>query len=337
MARILDRREPTTPSKHRRYAVGVAIPLVQPMAATIASALPFGPQWSYEVKWDGYRALLVKDGSRTRLLSRNLEDLTADHPQIAAAVSSLPPSVMLDGEIVALDEHGLPTFQALQHRSRKRTAVVFYAFDLLHLGSTSYLKRPLGDRRAALAELQLASPLLLSKPLPGTPDEIEAVIREAGLEGVVAKRLDSLYEPGQRSQAWVKVKFSQRQEFVIGGYKPAGRTFDSILVGYYEGRRFLYAGKVRAGFKPHTRADVFGRISGTEIDKCPFANLRNSSGKSHWGEGVTAEDMKTLRWVQPQVVVEVAFTEWTEGANLRHASFVGLRDDRAARTVSRLA
>jgi DNA ligase D-like protein (predicted ligase) len=305
------------------------------MAASVAPSLPVGPQWSYEVKWDGYRALLVKDGSRTRLLSRNLKDLTADYPHIPTAASSLPDSVLLDGEIVALDETGLPTFQALQHRSVKRTAVVFYAFDLLQLGSTSCLKRPLRERRAALSELKLTSPLLLSQPLPGTPEQIEAVVREAGLEGVIAKRLDSIYEPGKRSQAWVKVKFSQRQEFVIGGYKPAGNTFDSVLVGFYEGRRFLHAGKVRAGFKPHTRAEVFARISGTEIERCPFANLPNSTGKSHWGEGVTAEDMKTLRWVQPQVVVEVAFTEWTEGGNLRHASFVGVRDDKPAREVKR--
>jgi DNA ligase D-like protein (predicted ligase) len=315
----------------------VPIPLVEPMAATLASSLPVGPQWSYEVKWDGYRALLLKDGSRTKLISRNLKDLTADYPHIAAAAKSLPDSVLLDGEIVALDEHGRPTFQALQHRSVKRTAVVFYAFDLLHLGSTRYLRRPLRDRRAALTDLTFASPLLLSTPLPGTPDQIEKVIRDAGLEGVVAKRLDSIYEPGRRSPAWVKVKFSQRQEFVIGGYKPTGRAFDSILVGFYESRRFFFAGKVRAGFRPHTRAEVFGRIAGTEITKCPFANLPNSIGKSHWGEGVTAEDMKTLRWVQPKVVVEVAFTEWTAGGNLRHASFVGLRDDKPARDVTREA
>jgi bifunctional non-homologous end joining protein LigD len=122
---------------------------------------------------------------------------------------------------------------------------------------------------------------------------------------------------------------------VIGGYKPAGDSFDSVLVGYYDRSRFFYAGKVRAGFRPATRREVFGRISGSETAECPFANLPNSVGKSHWGEGITAEDMKALRWVTPRVVVEVAFIEWTAGGNLRHASFVGLREDKSPRQVTR--
>jgi bifunctional non-homologous end joining protein LigD len=183
--------------------------------------------------------------------------------------------------------------------------------------------------------LTFQAPILRSQPLPGTSKDVENVVRKAGLEGVVAKRLDSVYEPGRRSPAWIKVKFSKRQEFVIGGYKPAGNGFDSVLVGYYEKRKFLFAGKVRAGFTPRTRADVWDRIGKLEIAKCPFANLPNSTGKSHWGEGITAEDMKRLRWVKPRVIIEVAFTEFTAGGNLRHASFVALRDDKPAVTVSR--
>ena len=306
------------------------------MRATNAPALPGGPGWSYEVKWDGYRALLIRDTRGTRLVSRNMKDLTADYPHVAAAaggVSKFP--FILDGEVVALDEQGKPSFQALQHRSVKRAGVVFYAFDLLHLGRTSYRARPLWQRQSALAKLTFGAPILLSAPLPGTPAQIEHVVREAGLEGVVAKRLDSIYEPGIQSRHWLKVKFNKRQEFVVGGYKPAGTTFDSLLVGYFDARRFMYAGKVRAGFTPTTRREVWTRIAGSEVEKCPFVNLPNSTGKSHWGEGITAEDMASLRWVKPNLVVEVAFTEWTAGGNLRHAGFVATRDDKPASAVHR--
>jgi bifunctional non-homologous end joining protein LigD len=213
---------------------------------------------------------------------------------------------------------------------------VFYAFDLLQLGTSGYVKKPLSDRRRALHGLSFASPILLSTALPGTPQQIEDALRSAGLEGVVAKRVGSLYEPGRRSHSWIKVKFNKRQEFVIGGYKPAGDMFDSVLVGYFERRRLFYAGKVRAGLTPRTRAEVFERIREHTISACPFVNLPNSAGKRHWGEGITAEDMTTLRWVKPRVVVDVAFTEWTAGGNLRHASFVALRDDKAAADVHRV-
>ncbi len=152
---------------------------------------------------------------------------------------------------------------------------------------------------------------------------------------MVAKRVNSLYEPGRRSRSWIKVKFHKRQEFVIGGYKPAGDTFDSVLVGYFERRRFFYAGKVRAGLTPRTRAELFEQIRPHEISSCPFVNLPNTTGKSHWGEGITAEDMAALRWVNPWVVIEVAFTEWTAGGNLRHASYVAMRNDKAAAGVRR--
>jgi bifunctional non-homologous end joining protein LigD len=311
---------------------------VAPMMATLAATLPEGEGWSYEIKWDGYRALVVKSSARVRIVSRNMKDLTSAYPHIAAAAESLTPQdVMLDGEIVALDERGVPSFQALQHRSVERAAIVFYAFDLLYLGTTNYRDRPLSERRRALHRLAFGSPILLSQPLPGSRAEIERAVRAAGLEGVVAKRPASVYETGRRSTSWIKVKFSRQQEFVIGGYKPGVRHFDSVLVGFYEGRRFLYAGKVRAGFTLRSREDIAQRIAGLDAAACTFANLPNSTGRSHWGEGITAEDMKTLRWVKPRVVIQVAFTEWTAGGNLRHASFVGVREDKRVRDVHRLA
>jgi len=268
-------------------------------------------------------------------VSRNSKDLTAQYPAIASAVSRLnPKTVILDGEIVAVDQHGLPSFQALQHRTSSKLQLVFYTFDLLHLNGRDLMKHRLDERRADLASIDLTAPLLLSDPLPGSVSDIEAAVRRLHLEGVVAKRRDSRYEPGKRTGAWVKVKFSPQQEFVVGGFKPNDADFDSLLVGYYDDGKLRFAGKVRAGFTPHLRRTVFERIGPLRTRRCPFMNL--PSGKtSHWGEGVTADEMGTWQWVKPTQVVEVSFVEWTRDGNLRHAAFVGVRTDKSARDVRR--
>jgi DNA ligase D-like protein (predicted ligase) len=305
----------------------------EPMMAVPARVLPVGDEWSYEVKWDGYRTLALKEGARVQLFSRNLRDVTKQYPSVARAVAGLKArTALVDGELVALDDHGRPSFQALHHQSA--TAVVYYVFDVLHHDGRDLAAEPLDTRRKTLVSLTTGTNVLLSEPLPGTPDQIERAVRTLGLEGVVAKRRDSRYEAGKRRGAWVKVRFSLRQEFVVGGYKPAPIGFDSLLVGYYENRKLLYAGKVRAGLAPHPRAELVEALTRLKAARCPFANLP-SSRTSHWGEGITAEDMHTLRWVKPKIVVEVAFTEWTRDANLRHASFVGRRMDKPAAEVRR--
>jgi bifunctional non-homologous end joining protein LigD len=309
---------------------------LRPMLATAATELPTGPGWSYEVKWDGYRALAVKDEVGTRLISRNDKDLTADYPEIVAALRSLPSKAfVLDGEIVALDDKGHPSFQALQHRRTQAHAVAYYAFDVLSVGGESVRSSPLDARRTRLKTLVKGSPILLSEPLPGSPKDIETQIRRMGLEGVVAKRRDSPYLPGERSHAWVKVKFSPQQEFVVGGYKPSDANFESILVGYFDHGKLHFAGKVRAGLTPHVKAEIFREIFDRQVRKCPFVNLPNSKGSSHWGEGITEEDMTKLRWVKPQLVVQVSFVEWTADGLLRHSAFVGLRRDKNPRDVVR--
>lgn len=315
----------------------MATDVPRPMMAVSRATLPLGRPWTYEVKWDGYRTIAVKAGARVRLISRNLKDVTDQYPSVVKAMSSLRPDrVTLDGEIVALDEHGRPSFQALQHRATADLQVVFYAFDLLHLNGRDFTLVPLARRRPALMRAVRASRVLVSEPLPGTPSQIEKAVRALGLEGIVAKRSDSRYEAGRRSGAWVKVRFARRQEFVVGGFKPGGTSFDSVLVGYYAAGALFYAGKVRAGFTPLSRAALFQRLTHLGIGRCPFTNLPNSSGKtSHWGEGITAEEMATLEWVRPRVVVEVAFTEWTRDGNLRHAAFVALREDKSHREVVR--
>ena len=213
-------------------------------------------------------------------------------------------------------------------------SLVYYAFDLLHLNGHDLTRRPLDERRAALRDVVGASGVLLSDSLPGTPSQIADAVQELGLEGVVAKKRRSTYAPGRRSDAWVKVRFAQHQELVIGGYKPGAAAFDSLLVGYYEGAKLMCAGKVRNGFTPTLRGQLFASLRALETARCPFANLPTSRS-SHWGEGITAEEMTALRWVKPKLVAEVSFAEWTRDGSLRHAAFIALRDDKRPRDVRR--
>jgi bifunctional non-homologous end joining protein LigD len=305
------------------------------MAAVLVSALPTGVEWLYEAKFDGYRALALKDGAGVRIVSRKGNDLTANYPAIRKAIAALnATSAMLDGEIVAFDDAGRPSFQQLQHRSAKPAAIRYFAFDLLHLNGKDLQPEPLSARRAALQTVLVGSEVEFSDELAGSADQVIRAVAAVGLEGVVAKRRSSRYEPGKRSGAWQKFKVQHRQEFVIGGYKPENTTFQSLVVGYYEHRKLRFAARVRAGFTAAQRAALFDLLRPLKTEKCPFGDL--PTGKTgHWGEGVTDEDMKILRWVKPVLVAEVAFTEWTRDGHLRHSAFVGLRTDTDARSIER--
>ena len=210
----------------------MSVQFIEPMAALLVDTLPAGDDWLYEAKFDGYRAMALKDGARVRILSRRGNDLTADYPAIREALSRLAAkSAMVDGEIVAFDEAGRPSFQHLHHRSAKPAAIRYFAFDLLHLDGKNLQGEPLSSRRAMLHSIVAGSDVEFSAELPGSPEDIIQAVTEVGLEGVVAKRRNSTYESGKRSGAWQKLKVQLRQEFVIGGYKPENRNFQSIVVG----------------------------------------------------------------------------------------------------------
>jgi bifunctional non-homologous end joining protein LigD len=306
------------------------------MAAQVVARLPEGDDWMYEVKFDGYRALLIKNGQRVQLRSRNNKDLTHTYPAIRAAGLRLgAQSAVVDGEVVAIDAKGHPSFQALQHRAaHPGHTIVFYAFDLTYLDGESLVDRPLKERRRLLDTVVKESGLLLSEPLRGNASRVTAAVRSLGLEGVIAKRWSSRYRAAERNGDWVKLKLDKQQEFVVGGYRPGPNGVDALLVGVYEGKQLRFAGKVRAGFTPHVRRDVFAALTPLQTERCPFVDLPNSK-TSHWGGGVTAEQMNEMRWVVPQLVAQIRFVEWTGDGHLRHAAFLGLRTDKAPRAIRR--
>jgi ATP-dependent DNA ligase len=205
------------------------------------------------------------------LWSRRGNLFTKQFPQIAQACERLPPSTLVDGEIVALDESGKVSFNLLQHHRSKAQALVFYAFDVLIYRGRSVLNVPHYFRREVLRRIfedSKAAPIGLSESIEAAPTELIRVTKEFGFEGIVAKRKDSLYESGKRTGAWVKYRVNRGQELVIGGYTP-GNPFDALIVGYYEGNSLLYAGKVRNGFVPVVRRKVARRFKGLEIETCP--------------------------------------------------------------------
>jgi len=216
---------------------------------------------------------------------------------------------MIDGEVVAVDENGRPSFSRLQNFDR---TPMLYAFDVPILAGDDLRQRPLDERRGHLGKLthQLGDPIRFSETFDASAGDMIAVVREHGLEGVVAKRRDSLYESGRRSGAWVKLRVNRRRDFVVGGYIPRGRNFDSILVGHFEDRDLKYAASVRAGFTPASRQTLFARFSKLEAAECPFSNLPDRT-KGRWGAGITAEKMAQCRWLRPRITVAIDFLEWS--------------------------
>lgn len=294
----------------------------------LSAPLPDGPEWAYEVKWDGYRAL----GSAEWLLSRRAKPLA--FKSIRDALRELPSETIVDGEVVVLDEEGRPSFNLLQNY-RSGHPLLYYAFDVLSHKGQSLLNLPWMERREILKAVLPVSPLLqVSMPLEFDADTVLKAIAEMGLEGVIAKRKTSIYEPGRRSGAWIKHRLHQGQEFVIGGFTPGPHRIDAIVVGYYEGDRLIFVARTRNGFIPATRRKLYQRLKPLITTECPFANLPEPRSY-RWGEGMTAEKMAECVWVRPDVVVQVDYANWTDANHLRHSSFVGVREDKLARDVAK--
>ena len=313
----------------------LSVHFIEPMLAKPAPNLPEGDKWFYELKFDGYRALAVKDRKHLTLFSRRGRSLNSQFASIARSFEFLPADTIVDGEVVALDAQGRPSFAALQ-RYRSSMQLYFFAFDVLVYEGKDVCSLPLIDRKRLLAELfqKNRGPVRLSEVLETSPRELIKAVKRQGLEGIVAKRRDSHYESGERSGAWTKFKTNKGQELVIGGYKPGGSTFEYLLAGYYEGRKLIFVAKIKNGFVPALRAEVARHFAKLRTDVCPFANLPEARSARR-GEALTAEVMQKMQWLKPKLVAHIEFTEWTEGNHLRHSKFVGLRSDNDARSVIR--
>jgi DNA ligase D-like protein (predicted ligase) len=306
---------------------------IEPMLALAVTRLPSSDDWEYELKLDGYRALAVKHNSELTLYSRNEKRFNKRYPALVQALTSLPDETILDGEIVALDESGRPNFHRLQNATVD-TPLTFFAFDLLMWEGQDMRERHLDERRESLRGVVPGLPdvIRFSESFQVRAEEMVAAVTKQGLEGIVAKRRDSRYESGKRTGAWVKLRIGGRQEFVIGGYVPHGSSFDSLIVGYYEGKKLMYAARVRAGFAPLLRTEIVTRLKPLNIASCPFVNLPEQK-KGRWGEGLTKEDMKKCIWVKPKLVAEISYAELTPANRLRHPTFIALRDDKEPKQV----
>jgi bifunctional non-homologous end joining protein LigD len=317
-----------------------ALPAYAPMMARLGPLPEPDSDYAHEMKWDGVRALgYVEDGT-LRLVSRNGKNVTVAYPELAGlAAATGGHAVVLDGEIVAFDQQGRPSFEALQPRMHQRdplkirqllgtTPVTYLLFDVLHVDAATTIALPYTERRSRLEDLVHTGPHWAVPPYyTGCGEHALADSRRLGLEGVVAKRLTSPYRPGRRSPDWVKVKNFRTQEVVVGGWRPGeGRranTIGSLLVGVNDDSgRLRYAGSVGTGFTDEALRRLAERLAPLRRDTPPF-------------EGITREEAKGCHWVEPVLVGEVRFAEWTGEGRLRHPSWRGLRDDKEPSEVVR--
>ena len=328
---------------------------IEPMKAKLIEKRPATGDWIYELKFDGIRLIAVKSGRRgdtdssrgerhekVSLLSRNQNDLSGRFPEIVEAIENLRArECVIDGEVVAVDDKGRSSFQLLQAHEMegRKSPIYFYAFDLLQLDGKSLIGVPLEARKNVLEQLcaEADDPIRYSGAIGSDAKRLLEEVQRRGLEGIIGKQRNSVYEPGRRSGAWVKLKCVNEQEFVIGGYTPpqgARKHFGAILVGYYDKNKLVFAGKVGTGFSAKSLSVFHKKFQKEARDDCPFVDLP-SRQNGQWILGITPSMMKKMHWVNPKFVAQIKFAEWTRDKKLRAPVFLGLREDKDPHDVKR--
>jgi bifunctional non-homologous end joining protein LigD len=337
------RNNPTQPSR----LISAVLPsakarFIEPMKAKLVEKPPTTGNWIYELKFDGIRLVAIKRDDKVSLLSRNENELTRRFPEIVEAMKALPArECVIDGEVVALDDEGRSSFQLLQAREMegRKSPVYFYAFDLLELDGKSLLSLPLEARKDVLEKVcaDAEDSVRYSGAIGGDAERLLREVERRGLEGIIGKQSNSVYEPGRRSGVWIKLKCVREQEFVIGGYTPpqgARKHFGAVLVGYYEKKKLVFAGKVGTGFAAKSLAMLHKKFQKEVRDDCPFVDLP-SKQNGQWVQDITPSMMRKMHWVNPVLVCEIKFAEWTRDKKLRAPVFLGLREDKNPTEVVR--
>jgi bifunctional non-homologous end joining protein LigD len=329
MARLKPRSKALDTSASKQGSARLATPLpdfVPPQLATLASAPPEGEDWVPELKYDGYRAIAAVGGGRCRINTRSGQDWTEKFAAIAAPLRHLKVgSVLLDGEIVALDDDGRPSFQRLQNALKEgHTPLTYYVFDILELDGRDLRDEPLTHRKEILRKLLQGAPddIRYSEDVVGHGDKVLAQACRLGLEGIVSKQADKPYV-SRRAPSWLKIKCLGNEEFVIGGYRVSdkkGRSFASLLLGEFEGGKLHYRGRVGTGFDSDTLDDLGAKFAKLRRATTPFGDIPRAIARD-------------AHWVEPKLVAQIAFTERTTDGLLRHPAFLGLRGDKPAREV----
>jgi bifunctional non-homologous end joining protein LigD len=296
------------------------------MLATLSKEVALGPDWIFEEKYDGIRAVAEKKKDRVRLWSRTGQDLTAGFAEVVDAIRKLPDDdVVLDGELVLFDRTGVSRFQLLQRRGiDPRVRPVYVVFDILRSKGRDLTRAPLEERRARLLALipKRAGVLMPSRQLRGGAAAALDRARAKGWEGVIAKQRGSAYEPGERSRSWRKLKVRGESEFVIGGYTPprgARSEFGALLVGMFDGPKLRYVGKVGTGYTQDTLRDLGAKLRKRRTERAPFE---------------PAPRIRDATWVRPDLVAQLAYQEWTADGKLRQPAFLGLRTDKKPKEVT---
>lgn len=321
-------------AEEKRLVKKKTIPsFIQPMLAQLTHIYFSDPDWIFETKLDGERCLLFKKGSTIELKSRNDKSLNASYPEIVHQIKKLAlPDMIIDGEIVAF-KNKITNFSVLQARfgvtseekiKQSRIAVYYYVFDMIYCDGYDLTQLPLVTRKKLLKQIIPFKGRLRYVSHKRTKGELyRKKACQKGLEGVMAKKADSIYL-FKRSSYWLKFKCSNEQEFVIGGYTQPGGSrinFGALLLGYYKGSQLYYAGKVGTGFDGTILEAVGKELAKRETNKNPFVNYDDS--------------IKNVQWIKPTLVGQVKFTEWTKANKLRHPSFLGLRRDKSAKDVTK--